>query len=346
MLCSSPIELTLGGVTLWQMVYFKGGPEMSALPRVSVAVPVFNEEHVLPELLRRISNVVDELPGGPHEIVVVNDGSSDGTFDRLAQLAADDGRVVAVSLSRNFGHQAALSAALDYATGDVVVVMDGDLQDPPEAIPQLLEEHSKGFDVVYVRRVRRKEGWVLRACYFVFYRMLALVAAVRLPVDAGDFALLSRRVVDALKQFPNISGICADCEPGWGFDRPVWRWNAPPSCRPLEVQHVEAVKLALDGLLSFSMAPLRAAAALGLLVIGSSTLFAVYAVYVRLIGGRTPEGFTMLIVVMTFMSGVQLLFLGVIGEYLGRVYDEVKGRPQYFVDRVVRAPTRPAVHGS
>ena len=170
---------------------------------------------------------MDELPGGPHEIVVVNDGSSDGTFDRLAQLAADDGRVVAVSLSRNFGHQAALSAALDYATGDVVVVMDGDLQDPPEAIPQLLEEHSKGFDVVYVRRVRRKEGWVLRACYFVFYRMLALVAAVRLPVDAGDFALLSRRVVDALKQIPGTSAVFARIANLGGVSTDRWRWNAP-----------------------------------------------------------------------------------------------------------------------
>lgn len=320
---------------------------MSALPRVSVAVPLFNEEHVLPELLRRISNVVDELPGGPHEIVVVNDGSSDGTFERLAQLVADDGRVVLVSLSRNFGHQAALSAALDYATGDVVVVMDGDLQDPPEAIPQLLEEHSKGFDVVYVRRVQRKEGWVLRASYFVFYRMLALVAAVRLPVDAGDFALLSRRVVDALKQIPEHQRYLRGLRTWVGFRQTgVAVERAARHAGRSKYSTWKLLKLALDGLLSFSMAPLRAAAALGLLVIASSTLFAVYAVYVRLIGGRTPEGFTMLIVVMTFMSGVQLLFLGVIGEYLGRVYDEVKGRPQYFVDRVVRAPTRPAVHGS
>jgi dolichol-phosphate mannosyltransferase len=320
---------------------------MSALPRVSVAVPLFNEEHVLPELLRRISNVVDRLPGGPHEIVVVNDGSSDGTFDRLARMAAHDGRIVLVSLSRNFGHQAALSAALDYATGDVVVVMDGDLQDPPEAIPQLLEEHSKGFDVVYVRRVQRKEGWVLRACYFIFYRMLALVAAVRLPVDAGDFALLSRRVVDALKQIPEHQRYLRGLRTWVGFRQTgVAVERAARGAGRSKYSTWRLLKLALDGLLSFSMAPLRAAAALGLLVIASSTLFAVYAVYVRLIGGRTPEGFTMLIVVMTFMSGVQLLFLGVIGEYLGRVYDEVKGRPQYFVDRVVRAPTGPAIHGS
>ena len=319
---------------------------MSA-PRVSVAVPLFNEEHVLPELLRRISNVVDQLPGGPHEIVMVNDGSSDSTFVQLEQLADHDDRIVAISLSRNFGHQAALSAALDYATGDVVVVMDGDLQDPPEAIPRLLEEHQKGFDVVYVRRVQRKEGWLLRACYFVFYRVLALVAAVRLPVDAGDFALLSRRVVDALKEIPEHHRYLRGLRSWVGFRQTgVALERAARHAGRSKYSTWRLVKLALDGLMSFSMAPLRAAAIFGLLAIAGSMLFALYAVYVRLTGGRTPEGFTMLILVMTFMSGVQLLFLGVIGEYLGRVYEEVKGRPKYFVERVVRAPARPAVHGS
>lgn len=320
---------------------------MSVAPRVSVAVPLFNEEHVLPELFQRISGVVDQLPGGPHEIVVVNDGSSDSTLARLMERVANDERVVAISLSRNFGHQAALSAALDYATGDVVVVMDGDLQDPPEAIPRLLEEYAKGFDVVYVRRVRRKEGWLLRACYFVFYRLLALVAAVRLPVDAGDFALLSRRVVDALKRVPEHQRYLRGLRTWVGFRQTgvALERDARYAGRS-KYNTWRLFKLALDGLVSFSVAPLRAAAALGLLTIAGSMLFAAYAVYVRLVGGRTPEGFTMLIVIMTFMSGVQLLFLGVIGEYLGRVYEEVKGRPQYFVDRVVRAPGRAAIHGS
>jgi dolichol-phosphate mannosyltransferase len=320
---------------------------VNASPRVSVAVPLFNEEHVLPQLFRRISDVLDGLPGGPHEIVLVNDGSSDGTLAWLAELAARDERVVAISLSRNFGHQAALSAALEYATGDAVVVMDGDLQDPPEAIPRLLAEHVKGFDVVYVRRVRRKEGWVLRACYFVFYRVLALVAAVRLPVDAGDFALLSRRVVDALKQFPEHQRYLRGLRTWVGFRQAgVALERAARHAGRSKYSAGRLMMLALDGLVSFSVAPLRAAAALGLLAIGGTTLFAAYAVYVRLIGGRTTEGFTMLIVVMTFMSGVQLLFLGVIGEYLGRVYDEVKARPQYFVDQVIRAPKRHAAHGS
>jgi dolichol-phosphate mannosyltransferase len=225
--------------------------------------------------------------------------------------------------------------------------MDGDLQDPPEAIPRLLAEHVKGFDVVYVRRVRRKEGWVLRACYFVFYRVLALVAAVRLPVDAGDFALLSRRVVDALKQFPEHQRYLRGLRTWVGFRQAgVALERAARHAGRSKYSAGRLMMLALDGLVSFSVAPLRAAAALGLLAIGGTTLFAAYAVYVRLIGGRTTEGFTMLIVVMTFMSGVQLLFLGVIGEYLGRVYDEVKARPQYFVDQVIRAPKRHAAHGS
>jgi polyisoprenyl-phosphate glycosyltransferase len=320
---------------------------VSAPPRVSVAVPLFNEEHVISQLFLRISDVLDRLPGGPHEIVLVNDGSSDGTLARLAELAARDERIVAISLSRNFGHQAALSAALEYVTGDAVVVMDGDLQDSPEAIPRLLDEHAKGFEVVYVRRVDRKEGWVLRTCYFLFYRVLALVAAVRLPVDAGDFALLSRRVVDALKQFPEHQRYLRGLRTWVGFRQTgVAIERAGRHAGRSKYTTRRLLTLALDGLVSFSVAPLRAAAAIGLLAIGGATLFAAYAVYVRLTGGRTPEGFTMLIVVITFMSGVQLLFLGVIGEYLGRVYEEVKRRPQYFVDQVIRASKPPAAHGS
>lgn len=320
---------------------------MSASPRVSVAVPLFNEEHALPRLVRRISDALDRLPGGPHEIVLVNDGSSDGTLARLAELAATDERIVAVSLFRNFGHQAAVSAALEYATGDAVVVMDGDLQDPPEAIPRLVEEHAKGFDVVYVRRIRRKEGRVLRACYFLFYRVLALVAAVRLPVDAGDFALLSRRVVDAMKQCPEHQRYVRGLRTWVGFRQTgVAVERAARQAGRSKYNTWRLLVLALDGLVSFSVVPLRAAAAFGLLAIAGATSYAAYAVYVRLAGGRTPEGFTMIVVIMTFMSGVQLLFLGVIGEYLGRVYDEVKGRPLYLVDRVIRAPKPPAARGS
>ena len=171
---------------------------MSAPPRVSVAVPLYNEASGIPELLRRLGTTLDRVPGGPHEIVLVDDGSSDGTLALLEAAAASDRRLVILSLSRNFGHQAALSAALDQVSGDVTVVMDGDLQDPPELIPAFLEQYAQGYDVVYAQRLRRKEAWWLRLCYFVFYRALRRLSSVAVPVDAGDFGLMSRRVVDTV----------------------------------------------------------------------------------------------------------------------------------------------------
>jgi len=170
--------------------------------RLSVAVPIHNEESVLPELLMRLRAVLDGLPGGPHEIVFVDDGSSDRTFAILEEAARRDSRIVVLSLSRNFGHQSAITAALDHITGDAAVVMDGDLQDVPEAIPQFVERHHQGFDVVYAQRIRRKEPWPLRLSYFVFYRMMASLSDVRLPLDSGDFGLMSRRVIDQLRRMP------------------------------------------------------------------------------------------------------------------------------------------------
>jgi dolichol-phosphate mannosyltransferase len=309
---------------------------VTASPRVSVAIPLYNEEEVFPDLLHRLKDVLDRIPGGPHEIVFVDDGSTDSTFERVAAGAAEDSRIVGLSFSRNFGHQAALSAALDRASGDVVVVMDGDLQDPPEMIPRFLEEHGRGFDVVYAQRTGRKEAWILRACYYIFYRMIAVLSNVRLPLDAGDFGLLSRRVVDRVNAIPERHRYLRGLRTWVGFQQtgiPVER-----SERAAGRSHYSfgrLLRLAFDGIFAFSMAPLRAAALLGGLAIAAALLYAAYAVYVRLVLGESPQGFTALILVITFFSGVQLLFLGVIGEYLGRVYEETKGRPRYIVGRTV-----------
>ena len=175
---------------------------MNTPPRVSLAIPVFNEEAVVPELVRRTTAVLDDIPGGPHEIVLVDDGSSDRTLEFLEKAAEKDSRIVVVSLSRNFGHQTALGAALDQVSGDVAVLLDGDLQDPPEAVPTLLDWYQQGYDVVYVRRVNRKESWWLRSCYYLFYRLLAALSSVQLPLDAGDFGLMSRRVIAVFRRMP------------------------------------------------------------------------------------------------------------------------------------------------
>ena len=312
---------------------------MSGMPRVSLAIALYNEEAVLPELLRRVRSVLDGLPGPTHEMVFVDDGSTDRTLALLSAAAAADPRITVVALSRNFGHQAALSAALDHVSGDVVIVMDGDLQDSPEAIPKLIEQHLKGFDVVYVRRLRRKEGWLLRSCYFLFYRMMAAMASIPLPLDAGDFALLSRRVVRRLQETKERHRYLRGLRTWVGYRQTgIDLERAARNAGRTKYSSAKLVGLAVDGLVSFSVAPLRAAAALGLLTIVGSLMFAIYSLYMKVVVGQSPQGFTALILVTSFTSGVQLLFLGVIGEYLGRVYEEVKGRPHYVVDQVVKHP--------
>lgn len=308
--------------------------------RLSVAIPIYNEAQLVPELLRRVGAVLDALDGGPHELVIVDDGSMDGSREALVSATAAEPRLVVVTLSRNFGHQAALTAALDHVTGDAVVLMDGDLQDPPEAIPLLLQTHLEGYDVVYARRVKRKEGWLLRTAYASFYRILARLSNVDLPVDSGDFGLMSRRVVEQLRRAPERHRYLRGLRAWAGYAQiGVTIERAARAGGESKYSLRKLLTLAFDGFFSFSVAPLRAAALLGVGAIGLCTLYALYAVGAKLLYGHTPQGFTALIVIMTFLSGTNLLFLGLLGEYLGRVYEEVKRRPLYVIDRVVRGGT-------
>ena len=305
-------------------------------PRVSVAIAVYNEETVFPELVRRLSAVLDGLGGGPHEVVFVDDGSTDRTFDLVIEAAANDPRIVGVRLSRNFGHQAALTAALEMVTADVVVTMDGDLQDRPEEIPRLVTEYEKGYDVVYAQRVNRKESLPYRAAYFGFYRLMRKLSDVKVPVDSGDFALLSRRVVDQINLLPERHRYIRGLRSWVGFPQtgiPVER--DPRAGGEPSYTLRKLFRLAFDGVFAFSIAPLRAAWVFGACVSALASLYALYAVVQRLFLGTSPEGFTALIVAITFFAGIQLLFMGLIGEYLGRVYDEAKGRPHFVVTDVV-----------
>lgn len=300
--------------------------------RLSVGIPVYNEAEVLPHLLTRLLRTLDGIEGGPHEVVFVDDGSTDGSRQVLQEAADRDARVRVVVLSRNFGHQAALGAALDFATGDAVVLMDADLQDEPEVIPELLKHHQAGADVVFARRATREEGWMLRLAYRLFYRLIAALSDTPLPLDTGDFALLGARVVTALRHLPEHQRYLRGLRAWVGFTQVGV--DVPRRARAAGTAKYttwKLAKLALDGVCSFSIVPLRAAAVTGLIAIAGSILFVLYAVYVRLAVGQVPPGFTASLVIMTFLSGVQLLFLGVIGEYLGRVYGEAKGRPAYVV---------------
>ena len=309
---------------------------MAAAFRLSIAIPVHNEESILPELLRRACKVLDELPGGPHEIVFVDDGSADRSFQILERAAQEDPRIVVISLSRNFGHQAAITAALDHVTGEVAVVMDGDLQDIPEVIPQFLEKYQEGYDVVFAKRVRRKEPWTLRICYFVFYRMMARLSDIALPLDSGDFGLMSRRVIDQLKRMPEHHRYLRGMRSWAGFRQAglnVERAERHSGKSKYGVMRL--MRLAAYGIFAFSIVPIRAATLFGAFVMFLSSLYVLYALYAKIFLRESPQGFTALLVSVTFLSGVVLFFLGVIGEYVGRIYEETKARPQYIISRMV-----------
>ncbi len=304
--------------------------------RLSVAIPVHNEESIMPELLRRLRAVLNGLPGGPHEIVFVDDGSTDRTLEMLAEAAKEDERIVVVSLSRSFGHQAAITASLDHVTGDATVVMDGDLQDVPEVIPKFVEKFQQGYDVVYARRVRRKEPLALRFCYFVFYRMMATLSDIRLPLDSGDFGLMSRRVVDEVKKMPEHHRYLRGMRSWVGFRQVgIEVERAERHSGRSKYSLMRLMKLAFDGIFAFSIVPIRAAALFGALVMFLSSIYVIYAIYAKFVLQRSPQGFTALLVAVTFFSGTVLFFLGVIGEYVGRIYEETKARPQYIVGRTV-----------
>ncbi len=304
--------------------------------RVTIAIPIHNEEEVLPELLRRVFAVLDQTPGGPHELLIVDDGSRDGSLRILAEAAERDSRLRVIVLSRNFGHQAAVSAAFDHASGDVMMVMDGDLQDAPEALPILLTRLDEGFDVVYVRRTQRKEAFWLRTSYHLAYRIISKLSKLALPVDAGDFALLSRRAIDAVRALPERQRYLRGLRSWVGFRQTgevIERHARAAGDSKYSVGGL--IGLALDGTFAFSTAPLRFIGLLGGGVLMFAGGFSLYAIYARVVLGQSPQGFTALTVLLTIIGGMILVSLWIIGEYVGRIYEEVKRRPIYLVDRVV-----------
>ncbi len=306
------------------------------MTRLSVGIPIHNEQEVLPELVRRLQAVLDTIPGGPHEMVFVDDGSTDDSRRILTQAAQQDCRIRVIALSRNFGHQPALGAAMDFARGDALVLMDGDLQDEPELIPELLRHYEAGADVVYARRASRSEGLFRRIAYKAYYRLVTSVAEVPMPLDSGDFSLMGARVLTAVRRLPERQRYLRGLRAWVGF-RQVGVDVARRSRAGGKPKYTtwRLVELALNGICSFSIVPLRAATLTGAATIVLTVAFALYAVYMRLVVGTGPTGFTASLIVMTLLSGVELLFLGVIGEYLGRIYAETKGRPTYLVADVV-----------
>jgi dolichol-phosphate mannosyltransferase len=306
------------------------------MSKLSIVIPCFNEEACIPELHRRLTAAARDAVGDDYEIVLVNDGSRDGSWPAMQKLADTDRHVVGVNLSRNHGHQLALTAGLDLCRGETILIIDADLQDPPELISPMLEAmREQDADVVYgVRRSRSGETAFKRATAHGFYRLLSRATEIDIPLDAGDFRLMSRRALDALLAMPEQSRFIRGMVAWIGFRQVPFAYDrevrfAGTTKYPLS----KMLRFALDALTGFSSAPLKLASHAGLLLSLGSLLILAYIAY-AFVAGRSIQGWTSLMLVVVVLGAVQMFVLALMGEYIGRLYNEVKGRPLYIVQEV------------
>lgn len=305
-------------------------------PKYSLVIPVYNEEKSLPEMYRRLCAVMEQLDGAV-ELLLVNDGSSDRSLQILRNLQQADSRVCYLSLARNFGHQIAVTAGLNFVRGRAIVILDADLQDPPELIFELVEQWQQGYQVVYAQRTqRRQESWFKRFTAYFFYRLLKQLADVDIPTDTGDFCLLDRQVVDVLNTMPERNRYIRGLRSWIGFQQTAVKFKRDPRFAG-EVKYTfgKSLALAVNGLVSFSKVPLRLSTYVGLLAAIAAILMAILVLYWRLVVPHSPlTGFTIILVAIFFLGAVQLVSIGILGEYIGRIYEEVKGRPLYTLAEV------------
>jgi dolichol-phosphate mannosyltransferase len=317
---------------------------MSPTGIASVVVPVFNESAVIEAFYDRAARTLQSIPGMSYELIFVDDGSKDSSFEQLAALARLDPRVKVLKLSRNFGHQIAITAGIDHATGDCVVVIDSDLQDPPELIAKLVEEWRAGFDVVYaVRADREGETAMKLMTASAFYRVLSRLTSIEIPSNVGDFRLMSRRVADQLKQLREKDRFVRGLVSWVGFRQTgVLYHRESRYAGETKYPYRKMIKFAFDGITSFSTAPLRLATWTGYVAAVLAVLYLI-SVFVQKLLGITVEGWATIMVAMLFLGSVQLICLGILGEYLGRVFNEVKPRPMYILEEVLAAPRSESV---
>jgi dolichol-phosphate mannosyltransferase len=305
--------------------------------RLSVVVPVFNEQPNLEELHRRLSAVVgplvDQGEVDEYELVFIDDGSRDRTAAILEELAQADPAVHYISFSRNFGHEIASTAGLDHADGDAVILMDGDLQDPPELIPDLLSRWREGYDVVYaVRKKRQRETWFKRLSAAAFYRLMRKVAAIELPVDTGDFRLMDKKVVAAFREFHERHRLVRGLVAWMGFRQTGVLYDRPGRyAGETKYNVIKLIGLAIDAVSAFSTLPLRLASLVGFMTVFFAAIGAMVIVCQKLFFALDIQGYAFTNVAMLFLGGVQLLILGILGEYLGKVYRETQRRPLYLI---------------
>lgn len=305
------------------------------LPEISVVVPIYNEENNILPLYERLTAVFEKIQS-EWEIIFVIDGSLDSSLQVVSRLANKDFRVVVVELARNFGHQIAISAGLEFAGGRGVIVMDGDLQDPPEFLPTLINQWKLGYDVVYAVRIKRKENILKRTAYSCFYHLLDRTSNIKIPLDTGDFCIMDRKVVDVLTAMPERNRFLRGIRSWVGFKQVgitcerQTRFSGNPGYTLSRL-----ISLALDGLVSFSFLPLRIISILGWCVSIFSIFLSIFYLIKKLFFGLNPPGFATLVVAVFFLSGIQLITIGVVGEYVGRISEEVKQRPLFVVKQVI-----------
>lgn len=308
-------------------------------PTFTIIAPIYNELENIPELYPRMREVLDRT-GEPWEMILVDDGSTDGSTALIRKLAEKDARVRPVIFARNFGHQIAVTAGVDYARGDAVIIIDSDLQDPPEVILQLIDKWREGYEVVYaVREERQGESWFKTTTASLFYRMIYRITDVDIPMDAGDFRLMDRKVVEVMKQMREKHRFLRGMSAWVGFKQVGVSYKRQPRFAgetkyPLN----KMIKLALNAVTSFSYFPLQVATYMGFIAAGLSVLAIPVIIVLRLTTGTALFGQATTLIIVLFLGGLQLISLGVIGEYIGRIYDEAKGRPLYIVSEAPEDP--------
>jgi len=297
----------------------------------TVIIPIYNEERILPELRTRLMAATAGLDE-PFEVIFIDDGSLDGSYAFMSSMHAEDPRIKAIRLSRNFGHQIAISAGLDEARGDAVVLMDGDLQDPPEILPEMIRLWKEGFDVVYTVKRSRRENPLKRLAFRSFYRILHALSTIRIPMDAGNFSLMDRRVADVLRAMPERNRYISGLRAWAGFQQTAIYYDRDPrfAGKP-QMNFGRLFQLALDGIFSFSNVPLRLAVYFGMIAALISFAGGFYVIYAKLFTNQAILGWASTILSILFVGGMILVTLGVIGEYISRIYEEVKKRPLYVV---------------
>jgi len=299
---------------------------------ISIVVPVFNEQDVLPQFYQRIYSVIKQI-NTPYELIFVNDGSSDRSMEIIIDIIKNNNSVKSVEFSRNFGHQAAIAAGLDYARGDAVITLDADLQHPPELIPELIKTWQQGYDIVYTCRKDTVDSNLFKKFTSTFfYKFINSLSNLDIPAGAADFRLMDKRVVNAFRSMNEHRLFLRGLVSWMGYRQIGMAYDAPARyAGKSKYSLIRMVRLAVDGITSFSSIPLYLSSIMGIIISMLSFIYAAYVIYSWLFTNRNIEGWTSLMVVVLFMGGIQLITLGILGTYLGRIYDETKGRPRYLI---------------